>query len=228
MSAALVPINIMGKRYEVPEGLTILKAFEYAGYRLVRGCGCRAGLCGACATVYRVEGDYHLKFALACQTPVQPGMVLTQIPFFPRKHTAYAVGDLADAAERVFDFFPEISRCIGCNSCTQACPQGLPVMEYISAILRGDLPEAAEMSFDCIMCGLCASRCPADIVQYTVAAYVRRAVARHLTEKSPQLARRVAEIHDQKYADQVSNLMRLGEEELKKLYAERDVVKEKY
>jgi len=37
----LVPIFIMGKRYDVPSSLTIQKAMEYAGYQLIRGCGCR-------------------------------------------------------------------------------------------------------------------------------------------------------------------------------------------
>jgi hypothetical protein len=50
-----VPIFIMGKRYEVPASLTIQKAFEYAGYQLIRGCGCRGGICGACGTVYRLS-----------------------------------------------------------------------------------------------------------------------------------------------------------------------------
>jgi len=49
-----VEVFIMGKSYKVPAGLTIMKALEYAGYRFVRGCGCRAGFCGACATVYRI------------------------------------------------------------------------------------------------------------------------------------------------------------------------------
>ena len=70
----MIPIFIMGKRYEVPEGLTILKALEYAGYRLTRGCGCRAGICGACVTVYRLADDYRLRFGLACQTTVEPNM----------------------------------------------------------------------------------------------------------------------------------------------------------
>ena len=29
----------------MPEDLTIMNAMEYAGYRLVRGCGCRHGFC---------------------------------------------------------------------------------------------------------------------------------------------------------------------------------------
>jgi len=41
----VVPIFIMGKRYEVPASLTIQKAMEHAGYQLIRGCGCRGGIC---------------------------------------------------------------------------------------------------------------------------------------------------------------------------------------
>ena len=47
-------IHILGKKYEVPAGLTIMKSIEYAGYRLTHGCGCRGGVCGACATIYRM------------------------------------------------------------------------------------------------------------------------------------------------------------------------------
>ena len=43
----LIPIFVMGKRYDVPDSLTIQKAMEYAGYQLIRGCGCRGGICGA-------------------------------------------------------------------------------------------------------------------------------------------------------------------------------------
>ena len=41
----MVNVFVMGKKYEVPASLTIMKALEYAGYKLVRGCGCRNG-CG--------------------------------------------------------------------------------------------------------------------------------------------------------------------------------------
>lgn len=68
-----IEIFIMGKQYLVPGELTILEAMEYAGYQLKRGCGCRAGFCGACATVYRIAGSYQLQVGLACQTKVEPG-----------------------------------------------------------------------------------------------------------------------------------------------------------
>jgi len=50
MAQNMVDIYILGKRYQVPEGLTIMKALEYAGYQLIRSVGCRGGFCGACAT----------------------------------------------------------------------------------------------------------------------------------------------------------------------------------
>jgi len=34
-----------GKAFLVPGDLTIMTAMEYAGFRLVRGCGCRHGFC---------------------------------------------------------------------------------------------------------------------------------------------------------------------------------------
>ena len=79
----MVHVYIMGKQYEVPASLTIMGAIEYAGYQLIRGCGCRNGFCGACATVYRIKGDRELKACLACQTQVQDNMYIAMLPFFP-------------------------------------------------------------------------------------------------------------------------------------------------
>ena len=79
----MVNVFLMGKKYEVPASLTIMKAMEYAGYQLVRGCGCRNGFCGACATIYRIKGDSELKVCLACQTQVEDNMYVATLPFFP-------------------------------------------------------------------------------------------------------------------------------------------------
>ena len=43
MAQEMVSVYIMGKEYRVPAELTIMKAMEYAGYKLVRGAGCRGG-----------------------------------------------------------------------------------------------------------------------------------------------------------------------------------------
>ena len=69
----MVNVYFFGKKYSVPADLTIMTAMEYAGYTLKRGCGCRHGFCGACATIYRIKGKNELKTCLACQTQVQEG-----------------------------------------------------------------------------------------------------------------------------------------------------------
>ena len=86
-----VNVYLFGKRYAEPENLTIMTAMEYAGYQLKRGCGCRNGFCGACATVYRIKGQQELKMALACQTQVQEGMYIATMPFFPLVKPVYDI-----------------------------------------------------------------------------------------------------------------------------------------
>ena len=146
----LIPIFIMGKKYMVPSTLTIQKAMEYAGYQLIRGCGCRGGICGACATVFRLPDSYKIEIGLACQTVVQPNMYLTQIPFFPVNKAVYDMDELKPTAESIHKLYPEIFRCVACNTCTKSCPMDVQVMDYISAAIRGDIKLASELSFDCI------------------------------------------------------------------------------
>lgn len=218
-----VAIYIMGKRYEVPKNLTIMKAMEYAGYRFVRGCGCRGGFCGACGTVYRTLGDYKLKAGLACQTVVEEDMYLTQIPFFPANKAIYDIEKLEPTAEEIIKIYPEIFRCVSCNTCTKICPQEIEVMNYVNAALRGDISKTADLSFDCIMCGLCAARCPAEIVQYNVAILCRRLYARHIAPKAKHLEDRVKEISEGKFEKEVEKLVKADEKTLRKLYNERDI-----
>jgi ferredoxin len=221
-----VEINIMGKRYEVPEGLTIMKAMEYAGYSFIRGCGCRGGFCGACATVYRTPGDYRLKVGLACQTVVENGMYLAQIPFFPANKARYDVASTPPTLGSLLQHYPEFSRCLGCNTCTKVCPQELQVMEFMAAAMRGDIARAAEQSFDCLMCGLCASRCPAETVQYNVAILCRRLYGRHIAPPSAHLARRIGELEAHAFDAELDRLVSMKREEIKALYDKRDIEKE--
>ena len=67
----MATIYIFGKKYDVPAELTIMNAMEYAGYQLKRGCGCRNGFCGACATIYRIKGQNQLQTCLACSKKVE-------------------------------------------------------------------------------------------------------------------------------------------------------------
>lgn len=219
----LIPIYIMGKQYQVPANLTIMKAMEYAGYRLVRGVGCRGGFCGACATVYRLRDDYRLQIGLACQTIVQPGMYLAQIPFFPGNRADYRLHELEPTFETLVRLYPEVLRCLACGTCTKACPQELRVKDYMANAMKGDIAGVADKSFDCIMCGLCAARCPAEEVQYNIAILARRLYGRYLAPRAAHLARRVAEIEAGRYDDEIAEIKAAGIEELKRRYNERDI-----
>ncbi|MDZ7339544.1 MAG: 4Fe-4S dicluster domain-containing protein [candidate division KSB1 bacterium] len=219
----LVPIYIMGKKYEVPSSLTIQKAMEYAGYQLIRGCGCRGGICGACATVYRKPGSYRIEVGLACQTVVEPDMYLTQIPFFPANKAIYDLEKLRPVGSEVARLYPEIFKCIGCNTCTRSCPMDIEVMQYISEAIRGNIEAVAKLSFDCVMCGLCAARCPAEEVQYNVAILCRRLYGKYIAPRAEHLAQRVRQIEEGRYEADLRELMKAPKDVLKKLYAEREV-----
>jgi succinate dehydrogenase/fumarate reductase-like Fe-S protein len=221
-----VSIYVFGKQYRVPENLTILTAMEKLGYRLLRGCGCRSGFCGACATVYRIQGDYRLRTGLACQTPVKEGMVFSMLPFHPATKARYNVKELQPDVSSITRFYPEVMRCLQCNTCTRACPQELPVIDITAAAMRGDIATAADLSFDCIMCGLCATRCPAEIVQYYVAILARRLFATHMSPRSKHLQTRLQEIKDGLYNAELDRLTHLSTAELTALYNAREIEKE--
>ena len=221
----MVDIYILGKKYVVPASLTIMDAMEYAGYQLVRGCGCRSGFCGACATIYRIKGQQELKVCLACQTTVQDGMYLTQLPFFPGNKKQYDINELAANAETMKKFYPEIYSCIGCNSCTKGCPQELNVMQYIAYAQRGDLEKCAHESFDCVMCGICASRCPANITHYLVGLLARRLTGKYIAPESKHLTARLEEMKQGKYDEEINDLKTMSTEKLKQRYNTREIEK---
>lgn len=214
----LVPIFVMGKKYDVPESLTIQKALEFAGYQLIRGCGCRGGICGACGTVYRFPNSYRIEVGLACQTVVQPDMYIAQIPFFPGNKAVYDIEALPATGGTIAALYPEIFKCVGCGTCTRSCPMDIDVLGYISKAIQGNLAAVAENSFDCVMCGLCASRCPAEEVQYNVAILARRLYARHLAPKARHVEKAVAHLEDEALTKALKELKSKSIDELKKIY----------
>ena len=218
-----IPVYVMGKRYEVPEGLTIMKAMEYAGFKFIRGCGCRGGVCGACATVYRKAGDYHIYTGLACQTVVEPEMYLTQIPFYPANRADYDFEELKPVPEEIFKLYPEVFRCVACNACTKICPMDVQVMDAVAAIKKGDIAQAAALSFDCIQCGLCASRCMGELPQYHVFQLARRIYGSKIAPRAEHLGEQVEAIEEAKFDNMLQELMGTGVEDLKTLYQEREI-----
>ena len=221
----MVNVFLFGKRYEVPESLTIMKAMEYAGYQLVRGCGCRNGFCGACATIYRIKGQQELKTCLACQQQVEEGMYVATLPFFPLVKQVYDINVIKPTQQIMMQLYPEIYSCIGCNACTKSCTQELNVMQYIAYAQRGEYEKAAEESFDCVMCGVCSSRCPAGISHPQVALLTRRLTGKYLAPKSEHLVNRVAEIDAGDCKAALEAIMNTPLEEQKNLYNHREIEK---
>lgn len=221
MADTMATVYLMGKAYDVPDSLTIMGALEYAGYELVRGCGCRNGFCGACATIYRIKGERELKVALACQITVENDMYVATLPFFPLEKQVYDIEDVKPDAQVMMQLYPEVYACIGCNACTKACPQEIDVMQYIAAAQRGDMADCAELSFDCVMCGICSSRCPAGISHPQVAVLARRLNGKYLMPEAKHLTKRVKEIEDGLCAEQLEAIMARPIEELKELYNTR-------
>ncbi len=219
----LVNVFIMGKRYQVPEHLTIMSAFEYAGYELVRGCGCRNGFCGACATIYRIGNDPTLKACLACQNKVEDNMYIATLPFFPLVKQVYDIETIRPDEMIMMQLYPEIYKCIGCNACTKVCPQSLSVMQYIAYAQRGEYQKCAEASFDCVMCGLCSSRCPAGISHPQVAMLARRLNGKYLMPEADHLNKRVNEILNGECAALLESVMNKPIEEIKELYHHREI-----
>jgi len=219
----MVTVFIMGKAYKVPAEATIMGAIEYAGYQIKRGAGCREGFCGACATVYRVPNDYKIYTVLACTTLVQEGMWLSQLPAIPTQKPVYDIDELEPNVATFQKIYPEVFRCVACNTCTKACPQDLEVMDYIQAVLRGDIEKVMDLSFDCLCCGMCAIRCPAEIVQHNVGMLAKRLYGKYLSRESRQLKKRIQEVKEHKYDKEYKELMKMEKEELKKKYFERDL-----
>lgn len=98
-------------------------------------------------------------------------------------------------------------------------------MDYINAAIRGDYQKIAELSFDCIMCGLCATRCPAEIVQYNVALAARRIYGAYVMKRAAHLDRRLEEMKAKKFESEIEELMKSSVDQLKERYSKRDMEK---
>lgn len=216
----MVTVEIAGKTYQVPEGITVVKALWYTGQEVIRGVGCLAGFCGACATYYRTKDDPRVKTCLACQTAVEDGMSFSMVPPFPARKAVYQVAELQDPKQDLFNLYPEAPLCRNCNACTEACPQGIDVREGVWRAVFGDFKHVSEMFMDCVMCGLCAPVCIADIAPNLVALYASRAQGVHFTEKPEGLDQRIKEIASGQYDGEWKRVLNMNEQELKQACAE--------
>ena len=96
------------------------------------------------------------------------------------------------------------------------------VLDYISAVKQGDIARAARLSFDCIQCGMCASRCMGELPQYHIAQLVRRIYGKYIQPNAEHLRKRVGEIEAGKYDGMLDELQKVSHAELEKIYKERE------
>ena len=96
-------------------------------------------------------------------------------------------------------------------------------MDYIQAIIRGDIAEAASLSFDCIRCGLCALRCPAEIVQFNAAILAQRLYGKYVAPQSKELEARVNEVIEGKYEEELNDLAGMAKQALIDKYYSREI-----
>ena len=125
----------------------------------------------------------------------------------------------------MMELYPEIYSCIGCNACTNACTQGLNVMQYIAYAQRGDFAACAEESFDCVGCGCCSVRCPAGISHPMVGELARRLNGKYLLPDTAHLKARVEEIRHGAYDALIEQVMGKPITEMKELYNSREIEK---
>jgi len=75
----LIEIEILGRKYQVPEKNTLLRCFQYLFLEPISYGGfCWNGTCRTCEVHYHL-GDERDRTCLACSTKVVEGMVITQV-----------------------------------------------------------------------------------------------------------------------------------------------------
>ena len=210
----LVTVEIAGKTHQVPEGITLLKALWYTGHEVIRGAGCLGGFCGACGMYYRTKDYPKVKTCLACSTAVVEGMSFSFVPPFPARKATYNLAELKNPKQDLFELYPEAPLCRNCNACTEACPQKIDVREGVWRAVFGDFEAVSDMFMNCVMCGLCAPVCIADIAPSLVAVYASRAQGIHYTDKPVGLEARIRDIAEGRYQNEWDRIFKMTDEEL--------------
>ena len=98
----------------------------------------------------------------------------------------------------------------------------IDVMNYIALFKRGDVLGGAKESFDCIMCGLCVVRCPANITQMEVGLAGRRIAAAKLISRSEVTKKRAEQVRTGRYEAMLAELGQMDREKLKEIYTSRE------
>ena len=139
----------------------------------------------------------------------------TESDALPEK-VAYDLNELAPTSMAVLEVYSILTQCQGCNTCTKSCPQDIDVLRYISCALRGEIAKAAKGSFECMMCGLCAAKCPVKLPVHHIGLLCRRLYGRYEVPQAQHLASRVAEIKEGKFDAELEELKKMGESGLRR------------
>ncbi len=215
----MVTVEIAGKSFRVPAGITLMKALWYTGHEVTRGAGCLGGFCGACATYYRTKDDPKVKTCLGCSHAVEDGMSFSFAPAFPARKATYDLNELENPKQDLFTLYPEAPLCRNCNACTEACPQQIDVREGVWKAVFGDFKAVSETFMDCVMCGMCVPVCIADIAPNLVGVYASRAYGVREMEKPPGLFDRIQAIADGRYNDDWERILKMSDDELQQTSA---------
>jgi ferredoxin len=98
----------------------------------------------------------------------------------------------------------------------------IKVMDYVAAAMKGEIEEVARFSFECVMCGACVAKCPAEISQPNVGLLARRIYGRHILPLPEGLYEKISDIEKGRYRKVLERLQRMPLEELMKVYTQRE------
>ena len=147
-------------------------------------------------------------------------MSISMVPPFPARKAIYNVNELKDPKQDLFELYPEAPLCRTCNACTEACPQAIDVREGVWRAVFGDFKAVSETFMSCVMCGLCAPVCIADIAPALVGLYASRAQGVHFAPRPHRLYQRIKDIEDGRYEQEWERILSMNEEQLTQACAE--------
>ncbi len=220
--AQAIPVYIMGKRYEVPETLTIMKAMEFAGFKFLRGAGCRGGICGACPTVSGWPGiinctsDWPVRpwWQLICILPRSPFIRPTALVTVLRRSAVYRRPSM-----------PFTRSCFVVSLATNA-PRPARWMSMFLVISPPSSRVTLRRQRDCLLTAFsaacAASRCLGEIPQYHIAMLARRVYGKYILPRAERLKARARAIEDGRYETMLSELSAMSRGKTQKRYVERE------
>lgn len=214
---AIITVELEGRKIKVPAGLTVIEALWDTGHDVKRGIGCLSGLCGACTVAYIEKESKKVKFGLGCQKVIEEGMNVIMIPCFPCRAARYSLASAEKPLEQLDKVYDELYTCNDCRSCN-ICPEWINVAGVMRSAMAADYESAAAHVTDCIMCGLCASRCPRNIAPHYVALYIQRSLSRE-RPFPPNLGKRLEELAAFTYDGDWSRIAAMDDEALKQFCA---------